>query len=213
VFFHEINLETVDGVLIDIDNTLYSYAPPHQAALNACYRVFSQHISMDFDSFSKRYSHFRTEVTQRLLPQGACRSRFLAFQAMFESMDMPHAYTLALTCDAIYWTTFIDAMTLNPDALHFLETCLKLGIPVVAVSDMQAPIQVQKLIKLNLTHLIQFLVTSEEVGEEKPSAKMFEVALKKIKTTPSKAIMVGDHPEKDIEAAQKLGIRAYQVNG
>ena len=41
-------------------------------------------------------------------------------------------------------------------------------------------IQVEKLLKMKLGKLVNYLVTSEEVGAEKPNKKIFSIALKKL---------------------------------
>jgi predicted HAD superfamily phosphohydrolase YqeG len=40
--FLEIDLSSIKGILVDIDNTLYSYEPAHKNALKACFRTFSE---------------------------------------------------------------------------------------------------------------------------------------------------------------------------
>ena len=77
---------------------------------------------------------------------------------------------------------------------------------------MQAHFQVQKLQKLKVDHLIDYLVTSEEAGKEKPHSEIFLLALAKLDLQINNVIMIGDNQIKDIEGAEKLGIKAYQVN-
>ena len=78
---------------------------------------------------------------------------------------------------------------------------------------MQATFQVEKLKKLNLSKYIDFLVTSEEAGAEKPDKKIFNLALQKMKLSKSKVIMIGDNIKKDIKGAESIGIKAiyYQA--
>lgn len=205
------DLENVKGVLIDIDNTLYEYDFPHQIALDACYVIAKKFCNLSKANFKLAYRKHRTAVTERLSPQGACRSRFLAFQALFEEERIPAAYEKALELDTLYWKTFIQNMVVLDSAKQFLIACQKRKIPVCAVSDMTVAIQVQKLTQLGLTEYIGYLVTSEETGTEKPDSIMYHTALNKLELTASDVIMLGDHIQKDIHAAESLGIRAYHV--
>lgn len=85
-----------------------------------------------------------------------------------------------------------------------------MGLSVCAISDMQPNVQIKKLEKLEATKLIDFLVTSEEVGYEKPEPIIFEKALKKLHLEKSEVIMIGDDQLKDIEGAKSFGIKAFK---
>ena len=100
-------------------------------------------------------------------------------------------------------------MHLNQDAEWFLKTCKERNIQICVVTDMQAHFQVQKL---KIDNLIDYLVTSEEVGKEKPNPEMFLLALEKLDLQVNDVIMIGDNQKKDIEGARNLGIKAYQIN-
>lgn len=61
----------------------------------------------------------------------------------------------------------------------------------------------------NLKNYFETLVYSEIVGEEKPSAAMFETAMSELNLTKedvSRIVMIGNNIERDIVGANKLGI-------
>lgn len=211
IIFPKIDIATIQGVLIDIDDTLYAYEPPHTISLSECYQLAKKYFNLSEIEFKTNYRKHRTNVTNRLIPQGACRSRFLAFQGLFEELKVSNAYEKALEMDFLYWDVFIQNMRVLDTAKQFLLACAKQEIPVCAVSDMTVTVQVQKLKKLGLTDLIDYLVTSEETGAEKPNPIMFTTALKKLGMIATEVIMIGDHLQKDIQAAECLGIKAYHV--
>lgn len=212
--FPKISLNKIKGVLIDIDNTLYSYDFAHQAALKITYgTLIKEKVLLDtsFAEFCEKYRKKRNEVTKRLKAQGACRSRLFAFQALFEEMQIPQAFNRALSYENLYWETLIKNAKLNSGAHQFLKKCHIQNVSICAISDMQAHFQIQKLQKLEIDRLIDYLVTSEEVGEEKPSSIIFETALRKLNLSASEVVMVGDSIEKDIKGAENMGIKAFQV--
>ena len=213
IIFPEIYLGCCKGVLLDIDNTLYCYDSVHQKAIRASYNaiICQLNFEISFDDFYLEYRKRRKLVTERFFSQGSCRSRLFAFQSFFEDMNLPSAFNYALKFENLYWRAFISCITLSEDAYRFLESCRENRIKVCAVTDMQAHFQIQKLQALGVDHLIEFLVTSEEVGVEKPDKAIFEVALKKLNLYPDEVIMVGDCFEKDIQGAQSLGIDSYLV--
>ena len=83
--------------------------------------------------------------------------------------------------------------------------------PICCVTDLTAEIQFRKLMKLNLENKIKFIVTSEEVGIEKPNKKMFEKALEKLNLKADQVIMIGDSMSKDILGGEALEIKSFLV--
>ncbi len=214
VGFPDVKKLKIKGVLIDIDDTLYSYKNTHEIALKECYKAFKAQVdsTITLEVFGRLYREKRDEVTSSLYPQGSCRSRLLAFQRLFESINIMFAYKKALEFDTIYWDSFLNHMSLLNEAKNFLLQCQKNQVLVCAVTDMLATIQIRKLEMLKLDGLIHYLVTSEETGKEKPASEMFELALNKLSLTEQDVIMIGDNQSKDIEGAKRLGIQSYKIS-
>ena len=211
--FPQIDLNGVKGVLMDLDNTLYAYERCHWKAMRGCYAQYVKFLNnkMSFMDFSRFYRRGRDCVTQRLYPQGACRSRLFAFQMMFEEINGDSSWALAKEYDDIYWGAFIDNMRIVKKAKVFLENCKERHINLCIVSDMISSIQIRKLQKLQIARYVKYLVTSEEVGVEKPNPEIFKVALKKMNFSIKDVIMIGDSESQDIQGAENLGIKAYKV--
>lgn len=211
--FSDINLTNIKGVLLDLDDTLYCYENCHELAINHCYQHYKNNIDKKISSadFKNFYQQKRNDVVKKLSFNGSCRSRFFAFQAMFEELDITNNFELAKNYDEIYWDIFINNMNLDNEALLFLQKCQNLKINICIVTDMTAIIQIKKLQKLNVVKYIKYLVTSEEVGIEKPNHKIFQTALNKLNLSSQEVIMIGDNEEKDIKGAQFLGIKSYKI--
>ncbi len=65
---------------------------------------------------------------------------------------------------------------------------------------------------LGIAEHIDFVVTSGEVGEDKPAPGIFLAALKKAAVTPAEAIHVGDQYAVDVVGARGVGIKALLVD-
>lgn len=213
IIFPDVELGGVKGVLIDIDNTLYEYKSVHNKTMRSCYKAFAQEIKTEFSfgDFMQAYISKREHIVERLQNQGSCRSRLFAFQSILEEFGILGAYDKAFIYDEMYWDIFMQNMVLDTKAKTFLLSCHERKIPVCAVSDMQAHIQVRKLRELGASKYIDYMVTSEEVGKEKPASSMFTTALEKLNLNAKDVIMIGDSMEKDIHGAQALGIQAFHV--
>jgi putative hydrolase of the HAD superfamily len=207
--FKDIAITGLRGILIDLDNTLYSYDRAHELGLRQTFAV--SRWDMSYEEFAQRYRSARDKVITRLKPQGACRSRLFAFQDMCEAVKEARPYNRAFELDDIYWRGLIDAMTPDPSAIDFLKRCCLAELPICIVSDMTAHIQIRKLKKLGVDIYIDYMVTSEEVGAEKPDPRMFLTALQKLSLMATDALMVGDDIKKDIEGAHSLGLKTALV--
>jgi putative hydrolase of the HAD superfamily len=67
------------------------------------------------------------------------------------------------------------------------------------------------MVALGLDMYVDFVVTSEEVGLDKPHSAMFSTALTKLNLKNEEVIMIGDDLTKDIDGARKQNIKAYLV--
>jgi len=217
VKFNQIDISKFNGLLIDIDDTLYSYQKCHLYAIRKCYENFInlKLISMSFDEFSNSYRSARNKVTDQLAFQGSCRSRLLAFQIMFEKL-LPNydfkKYNHALSFEKLYWDELIGCIQIYPGAYSFLEDAFNQGKKICLVSDMQMGIQIKKINKLGVEKFISYLVTSEEVGEEKPSENIYKLALEKLGMSKDEVCMIGDNPDKDYHGANKFGISSFLIS-
>ena len=101
----------------------------------------------------------------------------------------------------------VTRMKLRPGVLDFLTWCRKNGIVTCILTDLTADIQFKKMIHLKIDKLIDWVVSSEEAGADKPHKSMFRLALKKMGLSRSDVLMIGDNYHKDILGAKALGIR------
>jgi putative hydrolase of the HAD superfamily len=84
--------------------------------------------------------------------------------------------------------------------------------PLYILTNGFEDIQFVKVEASGLKHCFQTIITSQEVGTQKPDKKFFEYALKRADCLPHEAVMVGDHPIADIHGAENAGIRSIHLN-
>jgi FMN phosphatase YigB (HAD superfamily) len=80
------------------------------------------------------------------------------------------------------------------------------------VSNNHTAEQQDKMRATGLGELLDFLVTSEDAGAEKPDPAIFQVALRTADVSAKDAVMVGDVWATDILGARAAGIRAVWLN-
>ncbi|MCK9351761.1 MAG: HAD family hydrolase [Candidatus Pacebacteria bacterium] len=209
--FHAVSLKPdTKGVFLDFDNCLYVYEPCHRSALMSAKNEMEKIIGKSHDFFAL-YTTAQDRVKRRIPKAAASHSRLLYFEAMFELLGMGSMIEKSLFLENVYWKKFMEKMKLVSGVKKFLIDCKKKNIKIVIVSDLTAGIQFEKMMKLGMDHLVDFVVTSEEAGAEKPHKKIFQLALKKAGLKSHEVIMIGDSLQKDVQGAQVLGIKALQI--
>lgn len=204
-----INLNKIKGILLDLDDTLYSYPECNEAGKGAVFTYLSKKLKISEGKVENAHDKGRAETNKRLHGFAASHSRLLYIQSCLESLTGKTQYRLAIEAEKIFWNTFLKMMKLKPGVRHWLTYFKKIGLKVAIVTDLATDIQMRKIIHLEIEEYIDYLVTSEEAGAEKPASPIFKLALKKMELKPSEVIMIGDSVEKDIKGAEKLGIAAH----
>jgi putative hydrolase of the HAD superfamily len=100
------------------------------------------------------------------------------------------------------------ALVLYPHVTSTLTTLVKRGIKLALITDAPPKQAWLRLCQLNLHHLFDVVITSEEAGALKPSPLPFRAALEELGLEPEEAIMVGDWPDRDMKGAQSVGMRS-----
>ena len=102
-------------------------------------------------------------------------------------------------------------LALFDDTIPALEACRQKGLTVGLISNMnQSGHALAESMGL-LPHL-DFSITSQEVGVEKPSPLIFERALERAGARPENAVHVGDQLTSDVAGALNVGIRAVLLD-
>lgn len=199
----------IKGILLDIDDTLYDYDQAHEAALEACFIFLKKDRFLERHEFNEAYEKAKKKVHGALKGTASCHNRLLYFQQMCEDLKID-IFKYAWPCYCLYWDVFLGHLQVSEGVYDFL-TSLK-EKKVCLLSDLTADIQFRKIQKMKLDEHVDFLVTSEEAGYEKPHACIFKLALDKLGLACSDICMIGDDYAKDIEGALNLGIRSFWMN-
>jgi putative hydrolase of the HAD superfamily len=202
-----------NAFLFDIDNTLYAYAPPHNAALTAVRNKVVSSFLITPNEFDNAFEESRKQVKVRLKNTASSHSRLLYFQRMLEIMGLGSQVLLALEFEQTYWSTFLRNAILFEGVKELLDDIRLLGIPTAIVTDLTAQIQFRKLIYFGLDRYFDYVVTSEEAGFDKPHELSFKIALEKIRPNGECIWMIGDSFLSDIRGSREsINAVTLQIN-
>ncbi len=88
---------------------------------------------------------------------------------------------------------------------------LKKRYRLAVISNGLAIKQWEKLIGLGLHHLFDAVITSEEVGAEKPAGEIFKSALREMAVKARECAMVGNKLDTDVLGANRAGILSIRI--
>ncbi|WP_424766487.1 HAD family hydrolase [Paenibacillus sp. sgz302251] len=204
----------IKGILIDFDDTLYEYKQCHELALTKVFNLLGQNIGLESTELYNRYLEAKRQIHISLHGFASSHNRLLYFQKLFEQLPnkIEFPISLAKQCYSLYWDSFIESIELFDDVINLLSDLKEKGLQIIMVTDLTADVQFEKIERLKLEHLFDYIVTSEEAGCEKPHPYIFELALRKSGLSPEQVCMIGDSYDKDISGALNMNIQAFWLN-
>lgn len=201
------------AVLFDLDDTLYAYPPCNEAGKRAAWETF---LDLGYDlsreEFEALYMESRSEVKRELAGTASAHERFLYCKRAIGIHTGTHRSGDALALGEAYWDAYVAEMELFDGVEETLAALQGAGVDVAVVSNLTTRIQLKKIQHLGIEVFVDYLLTSEETGREKPSSVMFTLPLARLDRKPSETLMVGNDPETDVEGANALGLTTALFN-
>ncbi len=199
------------GLLLDLDDTLYDYAPAERAARVATLATISRETGLSVAVLQDAWGKARLAVKARVGDRAASHSRLLYLAELAHVAPAARWLGHLRRWERLFWRTYLESARLREGARELLERFRALGGRVAIVSNLTLEVQLWKLEELGLIELIDALVTSEEVASEKPSPEAFLLAMERLHLNRDECVMVGDNQPADEEGARRLGLRFLLV--
>ena len=107
--------------------------------------------------------------------------------------------------------TVPKSFALFGDATPTLTKLKEMGFATGVLSNLNEDLT-PLVTELGVSPYLDVLVTSKEVGAEKPDPRMFEAALEKVNVLPQEAVHVGDQYHSDVRGAEAVGMKAVLLD-
>lgn len=200
----------IKTVIFDIDGTMYDYNAGNRVGMAALKAYCEEQFGVDEHMFRETFSWANQEMGRRIgMPCAAVHNRLIRYQLMLEKLGQP-LFPHARTMYHVYWDALVEAMQPSDGLIEWMRQLKADGVQIGIGSNMTAYIQYKKLEKLGVTPYIDWIVTSEEAGCEKPERRFFELCLAKSGVQPQECLFVGDSLEGDIKGAAAVGMQTLQ---
>ena len=197
-------------VIFDLDNTFYNYQPTHERALNVVFEEQNQYD--EWSLFSENYNLAKNTIHNRIGNNPSKHSKLLYFKEMFEEFL---TFEAILNYEKLYWENFISFADISENDRNILNNKKDKNDIFILCTNQNTNIQLKKINFWNLD-MFDFVITSEEVGYEKPNIEFYKYVtkiIKKLEISDFNFFAVGDDYENDIKFwIENYDTKAYLVD-
>ena len=206
----------IKAVFFDLYNTLVSYAPPREELEARVLKDLGIDVSPEAfrrplviaDEFIYR-EHARSPISKR------SKEETMVLYAQYQGIVLKEAGIDAsqeLVASILgKWQQVKFKMVLFDDVMPALTHLRGLGLILGLISNVDRDIT-PLCQELGLSAWLQVVVTSQELGFNKPQPEIFQEALKQAGVKPSEAIYVGDQHQIDVVGANEAGMRGILLD-
>ncbi|MBW2972018.1 HAD-IA family hydrolase [Candidatus Woesearchaeota archaeon] len=133
--------------------------------------------------------------------------RHLWFEEYFKTLGLDAANQEIDELVTLYWRYIIESAKEMPHAAEVLKSLKEnYKIAVMSDSDGSKALKMERLKTVGLHDLIDLLLTSDEVGVNKPDRRFYSIIFEKFGVKAEECVMVGDKPQVDLKLAKELGM-------
>ena len=209
--------DVIKAVLFDWFNTLATYDPPREELYRKAFQGFNLGLPLKTvykglqvgDRFSFLNPAKPSSAANRLKNgPGNTYATFRRLAMKPESRSLPEKQ---LEIIQKVLREFTGVFKLFEEVIPLFSALKEKGYLLGIISNADKSIGDQ-IERTGLKHYLDVLVTSDQVGVEKPAAKIFLAGLEKTRVAPADAIYIGDQYQSDILGALNVGMKAVLVD-
>lgn len=196
---------SLDAIFFDVDDTLFSTSAfadkarfascmaMHQAGLKLEPQVLMDELREVVSEFSSNYDHHFDQLLRRIPKRH--------YKGVNPAVIMAAAVIA-------YHDTKIRELVPYADAIRLLQDLARLDLVRGIISNGLTIKQAEKLLRLGVYPYLTptAIYISEQIGINKPNVKLYRRACSDLNLKPSRCVYVGDHPTRDIDPANALGM-------
>lgn len=203
-------LPRIDGVLLDIDDTLVDTQTSFAAAMSAVARRYLPAVPPDRDR--ELLATWRTDARgyYRRFTRGELgfldqrRERAAELHRAFGGPPVTEA--LFAEWNEVFLRAFEGAWAAHPDAVPLLAALDGAGVRFGAVTNALAAAQDKKLTRVGLRPPVEVLVAVDTLGYGKPDPRVFRAGARALGLDPAHVLYVGDELDVDARGAADAGL-------
>lgn len=204
------------ALFLDLDNTIFDSKGAYDYALSrlsARYGSYFRGIP-----FLEEFERHKKDVKTQLKGHPGNRNRLLVLKRMadlyWDGLDAEKLLFLEKNYFKYFKKNVVDQLRLHRKGYKRLFSILNRfsnRIPIYILTNESLRTQLYKISWVFPAHIKIRLISSEEVGFEKPSQDFYSYAMNRVDASPSEVVMIGDSLEDDVLGALASNIKAYHL--
>ena len=188
----------IKAILFDLDNTLIDFMKMKE---KSCEAAVDAMISAGLKAEKEK----TLKVLFKLYDKYGIEHKHI-FEKLLKKITGKVDYRIIAHGTIAYRKLKETQLNLYPGAMQVLIE-LKKKHKLAIITDAPRMNAWNRLVSLKIDDFFDVVITAADVRKQKTSFAPFRAALKALKVRPEEALMVGDRIKRDIETAQKLGIK------
>jgi HAD superfamily hydrolase (TIGR01509 family) len=201
------------AALFDLDDTLFDHKHARRCALRRLAEDFPRLNAFPIERVEAIHEQHLVTTHERLLDgtlsqDDARAERLISFLADFTILI---DRSMAEKVDVGYRAAYTRSRRPVPGAVELINALrgrMKIGV----VTNGLVADQWEKLRVCGLEKAFDAVIISAELGVRKPDPAIFEIALKRLGSTPNKCVVIGDSWKNDVLGARSAGLSAIWIN-
>ena len=195
-------------VFFDLDETLIDVKKAQNEAIKSLYVKFAFDSKVTLEDFTKKWDeltdyHYKFYTAKQISYEEQRRRRII---------DLFKAYGINLNGDAIaiydiYLREFENAWCVYDDVFDTLRSLKNKGYVLGLISNGDYSQQVQKMQRVGIYEMFDFVNTSSQFEYSKPDIRVYETIFKMHNIAYDELVYVGNSYKKDILPCRQLGIK------
>jgi len=203
----------IESVIFDYGNTLI--LDPFPAILEMKSQEFQQQLAkydyqITWSDLLEAWIKANKEISFRFISH-FCQEEIIIEQALQSlGINNKDASKIGQELLRVYRQGFKERLSSDPRRKEIRQTllCIKRkGLKLGVLSNERKGALNSGLTCYGIINLFDVILSSEELGIEKPNAEAFRRTLNLLGSSPKKSISIGDDPVNDVLAPQKIGIK------
>jgi putative hydrolase of the HAD superfamily len=201
-------------LFFDLDRTLWDFEKNSQNALKYLFeQTINEHQFESFHRFLQVYKEENASLWKKYGKGKITKEqlRTMRFEKTFFKMGLNNKELIQYFSDEYIAVSPLQKQ-LFPHTIETLEALKKEGYRMHIITNGFKEVQQTKLDNCNLTPYFEHIISSEEIGINKPDYRIFNYALQLAQSKAQDSVMIGDDINVDIIGAERAGMHAIHFD-
>jgi len=199
------------AVVFDFDNTLYNYDSAHLEGIRSVSVYFKRVFNISSDAFIEFYEEAKYIVKEQLGDTAASHNKMFYFKNILYKLGYKSIEYIE-EIDNIYWNSFHKSMSLYPWVIPVFDYIKSNNIKIGLCTNYMLSEQLDKIRILGIGMYFDAIVSSEEVGLDKPHLPIYKQIAYDLSLNYENILFIGDDYLRDYLIPVELGMKALHLD-